>query len=135
MMAFFTCSISFHDISVGMVCKRKFHAFVKSPQVVMPDLIRHPEVFEFTGFRLSRLCHNSSSRPNPARRGTSRDPGPFGCMGVFWIPDLTAFVRNDGKRPLSTFYEFIKFRPFPGHFLREVLFSSTICTAVSYSQN
>ena len=28
-------------------------SFVKSPKTVMPDLIRHPEVIEFTGFRLS----------------------------------------------------------------------------------
>jgi hypothetical protein len=28
-------------------------AFVKSPEIVMPDLIRHPEHIEFTGFRLS----------------------------------------------------------------------------------
>jgi hypothetical protein len=28
-------------------------AFVKSPRIVMPDLIRHPELIEFTGFRLS----------------------------------------------------------------------------------
>jgi len=28
-------------------------AFAKSPLIVMPDLIRHPEAFEFTGFRLS----------------------------------------------------------------------------------
>jgi hypothetical protein len=27
--------------------------FVKSPRIVMPDLIRHPEAIEFTGFRLS----------------------------------------------------------------------------------
>jgi len=26
---------------------------VKSPKTVMPDLIRHPEVIEFAGFRLS----------------------------------------------------------------------------------
>jgi hypothetical protein len=26
---------------------------VKSPKTVMPDLIRHPEVIGFTGFRLS----------------------------------------------------------------------------------
>jgi len=26
---------------------------VKSPEIVMPDLIRHPELIEFTGFRLS----------------------------------------------------------------------------------
>jgi hypothetical protein len=26
--------------------------FVKSPRIVMPDLIRHPEQAEFTGFRL-----------------------------------------------------------------------------------
>jgi hypothetical protein len=28
-------------------------AFVKSPEVVMPDLIRHPEVLEITGSRFS----------------------------------------------------------------------------------
>ncbi|MCD6487048.1 MAG: hypothetical protein J7K35_06965, partial [Syntrophobacterales bacterium] len=28
-------------------------AFVKSPKTVIPDLIRYPEVVEFTGFRLS----------------------------------------------------------------------------------
>jgi hypothetical protein len=27
--------------------------FVKSLRIVMPDLIRHPEHIEFTGFRLS----------------------------------------------------------------------------------
>ncbi|MEA1948689.1 MAG: hypothetical protein U9N83_15470 [Thermodesulfobacteriota bacterium] len=27
---------------------------VKSPKTVMPDLIRHPEAIEFTGFRLGR---------------------------------------------------------------------------------
>jgi len=27
--------------------------FVKSLRIVMPDLIRHPELIEFTGFRLS----------------------------------------------------------------------------------
>jgi len=27
--------------------------FVKSSEIVMPDLIRHPEHIEFTGFRLS----------------------------------------------------------------------------------
>ena len=30
-----------------------FDNLVKSPKTVMPDLIRHPEVIEFTGFRLS----------------------------------------------------------------------------------
>jgi len=29
-----------------------FDGFVKSPLIVMPDLIRHPEPVEFTGFRL-----------------------------------------------------------------------------------
>jgi hypothetical protein len=29
------------------------NSFVKSPQIVMPDLIRHPEAIEITGFRLS----------------------------------------------------------------------------------
>jgi len=33
--------------------KAKFDNLVKSPKTVMPDLIRHPEVIEFTGFRLS----------------------------------------------------------------------------------
>jgi hypothetical protein len=31
----------------------KLDEFVKSPEIVMPDLIRHPEHIEFTGFRLS----------------------------------------------------------------------------------
>ncbi len=31
----------------------KYDDLVKSPKIVMPDLIRHPEVVEFTGFRLS----------------------------------------------------------------------------------
>jgi len=31
----------------------KINNLVKSPKTVMPDLIRHPEVIEFTGFRLS----------------------------------------------------------------------------------
>jgi len=29
------------------------NGFVKSPNTVMPDLIRHPELIENTGFRLS----------------------------------------------------------------------------------
>ena len=31
----------------------KIDKLVKSPKTVMPDLIRHPEAIEFTGFRLS----------------------------------------------------------------------------------
>jgi len=31
----------------------KVDEFVRSPEIVMPDLIRHPEHIEFTGFRLS----------------------------------------------------------------------------------
>ncbi|MEA1946204.1 MAG: hypothetical protein U9N83_02745 [Thermodesulfobacteriota bacterium] len=31
----------------------KIDEIVKSPKTVMPDLIRHPELIEFTGFRLS----------------------------------------------------------------------------------
>jgi hypothetical protein len=30
-----------------------FDGFVKCPRIVMPDLIRHPEPIEVTGFRLS----------------------------------------------------------------------------------
>ena len=30
---------------------------VLKPKVVMPDLIRHPEGFEFTGFRLQFIPH------------------------------------------------------------------------------
>jgi len=30
-----------------------FDGFVKSLEIVMPNLIRHPERIEFTGFRLS----------------------------------------------------------------------------------
>jgi hypothetical protein len=29
------------------------NGFVKTPRIVMPDLIRHTEPIEFTGFRLS----------------------------------------------------------------------------------
>jgi hypothetical protein len=32
---------------------RNIDELVKSPQIVMPDLIRHPEQVEITGFRLS----------------------------------------------------------------------------------
>jgi len=31
----------------------KIDGFAKSPRIVMPDLIRHPEHIELTGFRLS----------------------------------------------------------------------------------
>jgi len=31
----------------------KIDSFVKSPVIVMPDLIRHPEHIDLTGFRLS----------------------------------------------------------------------------------
>jgi hypothetical protein len=31
---------------------RNVDGLVKSPLIVMPDLIRHPEPIEFTGFRL-----------------------------------------------------------------------------------
>jgi hypothetical protein len=31
----------------------KINELVKSLEIVMPDLIRHPERIEFTGFRLS----------------------------------------------------------------------------------
>jgi len=37
----------------GIQCIFKIDGLVKSPKTVMPDLIRHPEVLEFTGFRLS----------------------------------------------------------------------------------
>jgi len=33
--------------------EKNIDGFVKSPKTVMPDLIRHPEIIEFTGFRLS----------------------------------------------------------------------------------
>jgi hypothetical protein len=33
--------------------RTKIDNFVKSPEFVMPDLIRHPEGIEFTGFRPS----------------------------------------------------------------------------------
>jgi hypothetical protein len=36
-----------------MVEKWNIDGFVKSPLFVMPDLIRHPELIEFTGFQLS----------------------------------------------------------------------------------
>jgi hypothetical protein len=31
----------------------EYDGFVKGPQIVMPDLIRHPERVDITGFRLS----------------------------------------------------------------------------------
>jgi hypothetical protein len=31
----------------------KVDELVKSPKTLMPDLIRHPELVEFTGFQLS----------------------------------------------------------------------------------
>jgi hypothetical protein len=31
----------------------KVDGFAKTPPIVMPDLIRHPEAIEFTGFRPS----------------------------------------------------------------------------------
>jgi len=37
----------------GFLCYLRVDNLVKSPKTVMPDLIRHPEVIEFTGFRLS----------------------------------------------------------------------------------
>jgi hypothetical protein len=33
--------------------RTNIEGFVKSPNTVMPDLIRHPELIEITGFRLS----------------------------------------------------------------------------------
>ncbi len=35
-----------------------------------------------------RLCHNSSSRPSPVKRGASRDPEVPEMMPFPWIPDL-----------------------------------------------
>jgi hypothetical protein len=37
----------------GVAQKKKIDEFVKSRCTVMPDLIRHPEHIEMTGFRLS----------------------------------------------------------------------------------
>ena len=39
-----------HIVEFG---KAKYDEFVKSPKTVMPHLIRHPELVEITGFRLS----------------------------------------------------------------------------------
>jgi hypothetical protein len=36
-----------------MGAQSNFDGLVKSPKTVMPDLIRHPELIEITGFRLS----------------------------------------------------------------------------------
>ena len=52
-------------------------------------------VSPFQSFRLARLCHNSSSRPSPVKRGARRDPESPGSIKFFWIQDLTSFVRND----------------------------------------
>jgi hypothetical protein len=39
----------------------KFDGLLKSPQIVMPDLIRHPERADITGFRLpDRVRHRLS---------------------------------------------------------------------------
>jgi len=45
----------FKNINIDPIKSLKFKVdnLVKSPKTVMPDLIRHPEVIEFTGFRLS----------------------------------------------------------------------------------
>ena len=51
--------------------------------------------FSPTSFRRKRLCHNASSRPSPVKRGARRDPESPGFINFFWLPDLTAFVRND----------------------------------------
>jgi hypothetical protein len=47
----FTHSSASRETGVSKVTK--FDALVKSLQIVMPDLIRHPEHIELTGFRLS----------------------------------------------------------------------------------
>jgi hypothetical protein len=36
-----------------VLSKTNIDCFVKNPRIVMPDLIRHPENIENTGFRLS----------------------------------------------------------------------------------
>ncbi|MEA1947656.1 MAG: hypothetical protein U9N83_10200 [Thermodesulfobacteriota bacterium] len=41
-------------INTGKIGMVKVDGFVKSPNTVMPDLIRHPELIEITGFRLGR---------------------------------------------------------------------------------
>jgi len=39
-------------LNTDTIREAKFDGFVKSPIIVMPDLIRHPEPVEFIGFRL-----------------------------------------------------------------------------------
>ena len=95
----------------------------------MPDLIRHPEHTEITGFRPSRLCHNTS---NPSFRTSSpevneiRNPEYTKEINAFWIPARARFAglgrndelrhsllrRNDTLKKFQTFYEFIKFDDF-----------------------
>jgi hypothetical protein len=36
-----------------LVGRANFDELVKSPKTVMPDLLRHPQIAEITGFRLS----------------------------------------------------------------------------------
>ncbi|MGD8210312.1 MAG: hypothetical protein PVF32_10655, partial [Desulfobacterales bacterium] len=43
----------FEDTDPKFCENLKFDGFLKSPQIVMPDLIRHPERVDITGFRLS----------------------------------------------------------------------------------
>jgi hypothetical protein len=40
----------------------------------MPDLIRHPELIEITGFRLSRLCRNFHNDAQWSFRHSGLDP-------------------------------------------------------------
>jgi hypothetical protein len=51
----------------------KIDDFVKSPLIVMPDVIRHPEPIEFTGFRCLPLAVTRPGRARPAQ-GQARTP-------------------------------------------------------------
>jgi hypothetical protein len=45
-------------MKIYMIATIKFDESVKSPKTVMPDLIRHPEPIEITGFALFRFRRN-----------------------------------------------------------------------------
>jgi len=48
-----TAEYSFFVLNFEIVSDLRFDGLVKSNETVMPDLIRHPEPLEITGFRLS----------------------------------------------------------------------------------
>jgi hypothetical protein len=84
----FALSVFFHEGS-------KADEIENSARIVMPDLIRHPEVFGNMRFSLSRMCHNCQMRhsgrarryPRFDKRTTlSSVEGESMASVHFWIP-------------------------------------------------